>query len=332
MKRAHGDVREAHLLDFSAPINPLGPPEGVRAVLAHAARHAARYPSAAADELCAAAARHHGVARECVLAGNGSTELIYLVARLFSGQPVRVLTPSFTEYEDACEACGAKLVDASVRPSATFAANPTSPEGRLCTRGELAALAGIRVVDEAFLPFVGEELSLAPEATRARDWIVLRSLTKFYAMPGLRVGYLVAHPEHVVRLRALQPPWSVNALAAAAGIAALEDSAYAERSRARIAELREELAHGLRALGLDPAPAAANYLLCRTHDAGALCARLRERGIAARNCDSFSGIELNRRVRFSVRERAENARLLAALREIMCATASVGSGPSEILA
>jgi threonine-phosphate decarboxylase len=317
MKRMHGDVREAHLLDFSAPINPLGPPEGVRGVLALAGLHAARYPSAAADELCAAAARHHGVPRECVLAGNGSTELIYLVARLFTGQPVRVLTPSFTEYEDACLACGAKLVDAGVEPSATFAANPTSPDGRLCTREELASLAGIRIVDEAFLPFVGEELSLAPEAARARDWIVLRSLTKFYAMPGLRAGYLIAHPEQVARLRALQPPWSVNALAAAAGIAALDDAEYARRSRARIAELREELALELRGLGLDPAPAAANYLLCRTDDAGRLCAALRARGIAARNCDSFSGIEPNRRVRFSVRERAENARLLAALREIL---------------
>jgi threonine-phosphate decarboxylase len=317
MKRAHGDVREAHLLDFSAPINPLGPPEGVRGVLALAGLHAARYPSAAADELCAAAARHHGVPRECVLAGNGSTDLIYLVARLFSGERVRVLTPSFTEYEDACEACGAKLVDASVEPSATFAANPTSPDGRLCSRGELAALAGIRIVDEAFLPFVSEELSLASEAARHRDWIVLRSLTKFYAMPGLRVGYLVAHPEHVARLRALQPPWSVNAVAAAAGAAALEDTAYAERARARIAELRAELAAGLRALGLDPAPGAANYLLCHSDDAGALCRGLRERGIAARNCDSFTGIEPNRRVRFSVRERAENARLLAALREML---------------
>jgi threonine-phosphate decarboxylase len=257
------------------------------------------------------------VPRACVLAGNGSTELIYLVARLFAGQAVRVLMPSFTEYEDACHACGAKLVDAGVAPSATFAANPTSPDGRLCAREELLALAGVRVVDEAFLPFVSEELSLAPLAARSLDWIVLRSLTKFYALPGLRLGYLVAHPEHVERLRALQPPWSVNGLAAAAGVAALADVEYAERTRARIAVLREELARGLGALGLDPAPAAANYILCRTHDADALCAALRERGIAARNCNSFTGIEPNRRVRFSVRERAENARLLQALREIL---------------
>jgi threonine-phosphate decarboxylase len=315
VKRPHGDVRERHLLDFSAPINPLGPPEGVRSVLALASTHAARYPSADADELCAAAAQYHGVPRECVLAGNGSTELIYLVARLFSGEPVRVLVPSFTEYEDACHACGAKLVDASVRPSATFAANPTSPEGRLCTREELLALAGTRVVDEAFLPFVGEETSLTCAAAQTRDLIVIRSLTKFYAMPGLRAGYLVAHPERILRLRELQPPWSVNALACAAGVAALADSAFAERTRARIAVLRGELARVLAALGLEPSDAAANYLLCRTDDAGALCARLRERGIAARNCDSFSGIEPNRRVRFSVRERAENARLVRALRE-----------------
>jgi threonine-phosphate decarboxylase len=317
VKRPHGDVRERHLLDFSAPINPLGPPEGVRAALALAGLHAARYPSADADELCVAAARHHGVPRECVLAGNGSTELIYLVARLFAGEPVRVLIPSFTEYEDACHACGAKLVDASVRPSATFAANPTSPDGRLCTREELLALAGTRIVDEAFLPFVGEQTSLAHDAAQDRELIVLRSLTKFYAMPGLRIGYLIAHPAQVVRLRELQPPWSVNAIACAAGVAALEDAAYAERSRARIAELREELRQELCALGLDPSPGAASYLLCRTDDAAALCAALRARGIAARNCDSFSGIEPNRRVRFSVRERAENAVLVHALREIL---------------
>jgi len=274
-----------------------------------------RYPSVDADEFCAAVAQHHAVPRECVLAGNGSSDLIYLVARLFPGASAQVAVPAFTEYEDACEALGISVNRG--QPDVTFAGNPTNPEGRLLPREQILRLPGTLVVDEAFMDFVGDRESLLGQASGDPRLIVIRSLTKFYAIPGLRIGYLVAVPETISRLRRLQPPWSVNALAAAAGIAALRDGEYAGRTRRAIGELRDRLAGGLADAGLEPLPSEVNFILCRVDDAATLCGELLARGIAARNCDSFTGLEHNRYVRFAVRTHAENERLLAALREIV---------------
>lgn len=250
MKRPHGGVPDPFVLDFSASINPLGPPPAVQAVLARAGELAVRYPSVDAEEFCEAVSRHHGIPQACVLAGNGASELIYLVARLWAGRRGRVQTPAFTEYEDACEAEGVSLEEGGV-PEVTFLGIPSNPEGRLLRRDEVLDLPGTLVVDEAFMEFAGDRESLVDRAAVDPRVIVLRSLTKFYAIPGLRLGYLVAVPETVERLRRHQPPWSVNALASAAGRAALADRAYAERTVERV---REELVCGLEEVGGACAP------------------------------------------------------------------------------
>lgn len=313
MKRLHGGASDPNLLDFSANVNPLGMADGVKAALLEGAARVERYPSPDAKAFASAVARHHGIATDCVLPGNGASELIYLVARLFAGRPGQVVVPAFTEYEDACEASGIVF---SETPYVTFVGNPSSPEGRLTRREAILALRGTLVVDEAFMDFTDERESLLSRAAEDPRLIVLRTLTKFYAIPGLRLGYLVAVPETVARLRRLQPPWSVNALAEAAGIAALKERDYGEFTRRFVRERRDELVKGLLAAGLEPRPSVTNYVLCRVPDAAFLCAELLKRGIAARNCDSFTGIEKNRFVRFAVRKRSENERLIAALREI----------------
>ena len=314
MKRDHGGTLDPSVLDFSANVNPMGPPESVRALLEQGADILTKYPSPDAGAFCEAAANHHGIPKGCVLAGNGSTDLIYLLTRLFEGQRVRVVVPAFTEYEDACEAAGIAVNEGD--PDATFLANPTSPEGRLIPNGEILGQPGGLVVDEAFMDFVGERESLVTRAAKDPRLIVLRTLTKFYAMPGLRLGFLVAVPEVVSRLRRFQPPWSVNALASSAGIAALADQEYAERTRRKIRELREDFVQNLAELELNPFPSQANYVLCRVPDASSLCRELLHRGIAARNCDSFTNLEMNRYVRFAVRTAEENRRLIESLMEI----------------
>jgi threonine-phosphate decarboxylase len=314
VKREHGGTLDPSVLDFSANVNPMGPPESVRALLAQGVDILTKYPSPDAGEFCEAAANHHGVPRECILAGNGSTDLIYLLTRLFEGQRVRVVVPAFTEYEDACEAAG--IVVNEGEPDATFLANPSSPEGQLASSDEILSHPGQLVVDEAFMDFAGDRESLAARAAKDPRLIVLRTLTKFYAMPGLRLGYLIAIPEVISRLRRFQPPWSVNALAISAGIAALADREYAERTRRKIRELRADLVRGLEELELSPYPSQTNYVLCRVPDAGSLCRELLRRGIAARNCDSFTNLEMNRYVRFAVRTAEENRLLINVLMEI----------------
>jgi threonine-phosphate decarboxylase len=249
-----------------------------------------------------------------VLAGNGASELIYLVAALFREQSGHVVTPAFTEYEDACEAYGISL-KYSV-PELTFVGNPSSPEGRLRPRSEIRALLGVRIVDEAFIDFAGGRESLLAEAVKDPRIIVLRSLTKFYALPGLRIGFAVAVPETIRRLRALQPPWSVNAIAQQAGIAAIADRAYTERTLRELPKAREALRVGLSDRGFEPMPSETNYVLCRVPDAAALGRALRERGIVVRNCDSFTGLEPNHFIRVAVRSSEDNGRLLQALSEI----------------
>lgn len=314
MKRSHGGASDPTILDFSANVNPLGVPDSVRAVLADGAALVERYSSADARDFTRAVSRHHQIPEECVMAGNGASDLIYLVARLFAGERGHVVVPAFTEYEDACEAMGIRL--GGDTPAVTFVGNPSSPEGKLRSKDEILALPGTIVLDEAFMDFVGEEESQVTRAATDARLIVLRTLTKFYAIPGLRLGYLVAAPAMVARLRRLQAPWSVNALAEAAGVAALREEEYGAFTRRFVRERREELSKGLKDVGLEPRTSVTNYILCRVPDGARLCGELLKRGIAARNCDSFTGMEPNRYVRFAVRKRSENERLLAALKEI----------------
>jgi len=314
VKRPHGGAGDAPLLDFSANINFLGPPPAVRTLLAGGADHVLRYPSADAAPLRKALARHYGIPEDCILAGNGASELIYLVAALFRGRTGRVVTPAFTEYEDACDAYDIPLHSAS--PEVTFVGNPSSPEGRLRPRREILDLPGIRIVDEAFIDFAGGRESLLASAASDPRLLVLRSLTKFFALPGLRIGFAVAVPETIAKLKLLQPPWSVNQLAQLAGIASIQDAAYARKTLAELPPARETLREGLSRLGLDPSPSDTNYVLCRVPDAGALESRLRSRGIAVRNCDTFSGLEPNRYLRFAVRSPEDNLRLLSELTAI----------------
>ncbi len=314
MKREHGGNSDPGILDFSANVNPLGPPKAVLALFERGADFLTKYPSPDAREFCGAVASHHRIPQECVLAGNGSTDLIYLLTRLFEGKRVRVAVPAFTEYEDACEAAGIAVNEGE--PDVTFLANPTSPEGRLIPREEILGHSGRLVVDEAFMDFTGERESLVNRAAEDPRLIVMRTLTKFYAIPGLRLGYLVAAPGTVSRLRRWQPPWSVNALAISAGIASLADREYAEDTRLKVVELREELFKGLSDSNLEPIPSQTNFILCRVPDAEFLCRELLDRGIAARNCDSFTNLEMNRYVRFAVRGGEDNRRLIRAVMEI----------------
>lgn len=311
MKRAHGGMTNGGVLDFSASINPLGFPPSVRRVLDRTAELVVRYPHPDARPLREALARRHQISPACILVGNGSAELIYLLVRDLR---IAVFVPAFTEYEDA--AASAMPVPWSQFPRAPNAdaivvGNPNNPTGHLTRPEQILRLPGLVIVDEAFMDFVGDEASLVRYAAETKRVIVVRSLTKFYALPGLRLGYIVAHPKVIARLRERQPPWSVNGIAQAAGIAALEDAGFAERTRIFIRETRDDLRHKI---PLESLPSEANFLLCRTPKD--LVEPLAERGIAVRDCSSFTGLDRNH-LRVAVRLPEENARLVSAMKEVL---------------
>ncbi len=254
---AHGgNIREAatvlgispdQLLDFSANINPLGMPASVKRALIDNLDCIERYPDADYFHLHQALARHHQVPASWILAGNGETESIFTVASGLKPRRAMIVTPGFAEYgralaQSGCEirrwslreADGWQLTDAILEAltpdlDCLFLCTPNNPTGLLPERQLLQAIADRckslninLILDEAFIDFIPHEAGFIPALKDNPHIWVLRSLTKFYAIPGLRLGYLVNSDDAAVaRMRRQQMPWSINALAALAGEVAL---------------------------------------------------------------------------------------------------------------
>ena len=355
----HGGVRPAQLralglnpaeaLDFSASVNPLGPPAGLGPALQQVDLTA--YPDPECLELREAISRHSGTPIDHILVGNGSTELIHLLARAYLSPPragcanaALLLTPTYGEYAGACALAGAELItlDArrdkgfawdwdkaaaiiqSRRPSLVFLCNPNNPTGVYLSQGETAALAanvaqagGLLALDAAYVNFVAdawdEAALLAPAGGIADNLVILRSMTKDYALTGLRLGYALAAPAVIARLAALQPDWSVNALAQAAGLVALADADYLPRARAAVAAAKDYLTRELTAQGYGVMPSAANFLLAAVGNGAAVRDKLMRRGLFVRDCASFG---LPDCIRIGIRPLADCQRLAAALGEL----------------
>ncbi|MEW5725894.1 MAG: aminotransferase class I/II-fold pyridoxal phosphate-dependent enzyme, partial [Thermodesulfobacteriota bacterium] len=275
------------VLDYSANVNPLGPPPGLKRFLEKNFDLIRHYPDPYAYGWREQVAERHGLSPGEVLAGNGTTALLYLLPRVLRPRRPVSAVPAFAEYGQALRvaglegqeiACRARddfdltpaVVDRLFRlePDLLFLANPTSPAGRLVSPeilDRVLSLARRRktfvALDEAFLDFTRSP-SLAGLVRRHPRLIVLRSLTKFYALPGLRLGYLTAAAPVAARLLAAAEPWSVNALAQAAGFYCLDQAAYTERTRRLVQKEREWLARRLADLSWGRVvPGAANYLL-----------------------------------------------------------------------
>jgi L-threonine-O-3-phosphate decarboxylase len=333
----HGSISDAELaglglrrdqvIDFSTNTNPLGP----SAASVAAARQAVwtHYPDDGAARLKAAVAEREGVGLDEVVVGNGSAELIWLVALAFLGPGDRttVVGPTFGEYARAAAIVGAAVDESRARSDDDFAppldalagraarvawvCDPNNPTGQLIGSARLAELAEaasetLLVVDEAYAPFVD---GWRPWGRLPGNVVRLRSLTKDGAMPGLRLGYAVAAPAVARALDAVRPPWSVNAVAQAAGLAALADEAHLAAARDEVGRARAYVAGELTRLGWRVHPSSANFMLVEVGDAAETRAALLRRGVVVRDCASFG---LPGHVRIGLRPVDECARLVAA--------------------
>jgi len=342
------------LLDFSANINPAGPPPGVLRRLAHEATDAhrlMRYPDIELRELRTAISAADGIDATSVVIANGTSALIDAAVRAVREQAVaRCLlpVPSFSEYRRALDAAGYSTVELPLNAEGDFRidtkalaetiaheraqlciiANPHNPSGSALTRDGIkqllraaSSVGTFILLDEAFIDYLLKE-SVTPVAVRAENLIVLRSLTKFYGMPALRVGYAVATPELSTAMRAQIPSWPVTTLAASAALEALRDTEYAERTRKANADDRSHLALALAEMKLRVFPSAANFLLIELPPnlppVWNLRARLiREHRIVVRDCSNYEGLSCGRYMRVAVRGRADNERLIAALSAVL---------------
>ena len=332
------------VLDFSANLNPLGMPEGVRRAAAEGVEEAVHYPDPLCRALSAAIARRDGVAPGQVLCGNGAADLVFRLA--FSEGPRRALVtaPTFSEYEAAVSAAGCTVVrhildrarnfdltgavldELTPELDLAFFCTPNNPTGRVIDRGLLEAIleksraAGVRlVVHECFLALSdgGEAAGLAGYLEPYPNLLLLRAFTKSYAMPGLRLGYcLSADGALQDRLSRCAQPWSVSAPAQAAGLAAAAEPSHPRLARALIARERSRLMRALEGLGLEVIPSAANYLLFRAPGITDLRERLLRRGVLIRSCADYPGLGEDD-YRIAVRLQEENEQLIRAMKEAL---------------
>ena len=345
-------LRLEDCLDFSASVSSLGPPEGVAEAIA--AVDLTAYPDPHCLALTEAIAAHHageGVSAANVIVGNGSTEIIHLLTRAWIGSPpagcaqgALLLTPTYGEYDGAVRISGGNVTTltatrcsdgfswdttavaaaiADQRPALTFVCNPNNPTGVLMARDQLAHIAdavadtgGLLVVDEAYINLSERRTDADVIALAARHGsiIALRSMTKDYALTALRLGYAVASAPVIARLAALQPDWSVNGLAQAAGLVAITDDAYLERAREAVAASRDCVVDRLSNLGIRCYPAEANFVLAQVGDAGKLRNALARRGLFVRDCTSFG---LSDCIRIGLRPVEDCIRLADAIAEVL---------------
>ena len=327
------------MVDFSASINPLGVSPRVAAAIRRV--DLSTYPDPECTELREALGGKLGVQPDSILVGNGSTELIHLVARveLRQGDTAAVFTPTFGEYEAACrlqevephliaaareqdfrwDIPGAARFLAGLRPAAVFVCTPNNPTGVYLKPDEVGAIArasgktGLVVVDEAYASFVDGQRDTAP-LLELGNVVLVRSMTKDHGLPGLRLGYMLGPARLVREISRVQYTWSVNAAAQAAGVAALDDPDHVEEGRRVVKAAREYLVREIRALGLACAPPRANFLLVEVGDAtGVRLELLRRHRVCVRDCTSFG---MPGHIRIGVRGMRDSRRLIDALRDV----------------
>ena len=338
------------LTDFSASINPLGTPQSAIAAIVNSTNQLTAYPDPQYTELRSHLAHHHQIDPEFILPGNGSAELLTWAGRELAQQKFTYLiTPAFSDYQRALNAFGGKIISCPLNlnlpnlwasplspsshlpippsphlNSGLLLNNPHNPTGKLWAKEEILpylAQFSLVVIDEAFMDFLtpSQEQSLMPMVRDHSNLVILRSLTKFYSLPGLRIGYAIAHPTRLTRWQKWRDPWSVNTLAAAATAAAIQDQEFQQQTWDWLHHARGQLLAQLQQIpGLQPFAGAANYLLVRTEQSATKLQEklLQDYQIVIRDCLSFPELG-DRYFRIAVRLPEENDRLVEAIAAIV---------------
>lgn len=336
-----------HLIDFSASINPLGPAPSVWRAITNASRVLQHYPDPTCWVLREKLASHWRCRPDRIVVGNGSSELIYAIPRVLGLRHLLVIGPTFSEYATAMFLIGGQVTmvfadrGQDYRPpldkamallrqkrsshggiDAVVLCNPNSPTGQACHPDDvlkLARVAGRRriwmIVDETFADYC-PDYSICFRMSSLSHVVVLRSLTKFHGLPGLRVGYAVGSSRMTQQIRRQLSPWSVNAMGQVAALAALSDARHSKRSLSFMGRERKRLTAALARLpGCTVFPSQANFLFLELPagwQAGSITARLRRQGLLIRDCSKMPGCN-DRSIRVAVRTRRENIRLVEAL-------------------
>ncbi len=305
------DIPPGEVLDFSVSTNPYGPPPGIEKVLIQTAVDS--YPDSESSEFKLLLSKKLKVSPDNLLIGSGSTELIRLVVTAYfgSGDTVIIPQPTYGEYEIACRIAGTEVIRQPLQeaksfrlnvketvelihsrhPKGIFLCNPNNPTGHYLSRDEVlkivtAAKNTLVILDEAYIAFT-ENPWIATDLVKRSNLIVLRSMTKDYALAGLRLGYLIASKPIVSVLHKVKPPWNVSAGAQAAGVFVLGADSYLKKCQVKTKQAKEYLVAELKKLGFLPLPSQSNFFMVKVGNAKKIRNTLLKKGILVRDCASF---------------------------------------------
>jgi histidinol-phosphate aminotransferase len=331
-------IDPAKVLDFSVSTNPFMPPPGIREMMKDSPIE--RYPDSHSGELTQRLAGRLQLSPENIIVGGGTTELIRLIALAYfrRGDAVLILEPTYGDYEIACRIAGARPlklraleadtfapkiaeVIKTIRqrhPRAVFICNPNNPTGKYLSRADIERILEVwndtlLVLDEAYVTFVEKRWNPL-DLIEKGNLIVMRSMTKDYGLPGLRLGYAAARREIIDGLRLVVPPWNVNIIAQEAGIAVMGQEEYLRQSLRQVREARGFLTTELARLGFRVLPSDAHYFLVKVGNAPVCRRALLKYGIMVRDCSSFG---LPEYIRLSPRALPECEKLIKAMTNIL---------------
>lgn len=326
-------------IDFSANINPLGPPAALKDKWPDFYHEIMVYPDPQAKVLTEKIAEKEQIPADSILIGNGGAELITLIARMLKGKKVLIVQPTFSEYEKACLMNQCEILYHSLKEpdyelnldelriklqktDAVFLCNPNNPTGRqfststiLSLMEECEKLDCFFILDEAFFDFLSEYDSFVPYIRRFSKFIIIRSMTKMFAIPGIRLGYLLAGPSIVAELSPLQSHWSVNALALRIGELCIQNDGFIQMTKAYLDSERKRLFEFYKNQHFWVSPSEVNFYLMKDptqKDQFELFGYLLDQGMIPRHTYNFPGLE-GRWLRFAIKSQAENSRLLEVL-------------------
>ncbi len=336
------NVSPCSVIDFSASVHSPLPRQRVRQWAAEAMKTVGNYPDPEYRRLSEKLAEKYKVKKTNVMPGNGSSELLYLALRAFKPKKVLIVMPSYADYADASRFAGAKVESFKLDEKDSFRldcaklsakaekfdavilGNPNNPTGGLIKKAELLKmfsknLSTLFILDEAFIDFLPESESVA--GSLKPNLIILRSLTKFYGIPGLRFGFAVAKPSLIDKLARYREPWSVNCVAECFAIKICGDVVDEDAERAKVARDGKRFCKSLSAISsLKVFKPYANFILARIigkkTTAPKLQTALIKKGFLIRDCSNFEGLG-PAYFRMSVRRGVENAKIVKAIEELL---------------
>ncbi len=345
---ARFQVPESEIVDFSSNINPLGLPEAVRRLYLESVHDVTRYPDPDSHFFRLEAAKQFSLNPMNILAGNGAVSLLALAVRVLAPRRALIIEPCFSEYHRILEQNGADVLALELREQDDFKfhperitgalsgidllvlGHPNNPTGTALNRLQMLELleqARLRnvfvLIDEAFADWV-PEISVVDHLREDSRFLVVRSLTKFYALAGLRAGFAVGPSALITEMKKKQEAWSMNRLAEKLAVAVLQDSQFREWTLRWFQRESALFFKDLQELGvLKVYPGQANFFLARLEEAvtpSHLTESLGKQGIYIRSCENFRGLNASY-FRFALRQRAENRLLLEAIRECLDSSA-----------